>query len=1190
MKCTYTINGRTLTEKEAKRYIAENLQQYVKNGILNIPGLGEYYSISSPTQQNVIDKLTKLNDLVQPNNSETYLVEGREVRRVTSVIKSKSKKKFGQAYDKVTLDIWEEARATGEKIHSYNQDIVNKLSNRPSVVDVSKLSPNEKLVYDNLASYINDLIGLKIKGGSVFFAETRIADVNKNLAGTVDLLEVTPDGKINIYDYKTRSKENLNKIKLDEYSQQLKNYADIIESVIGTDVLQRRIVPIKITRLPNNRLSIDIKDQEPVALEKTGIEELDTLLDKLNSRLEYLESQTVPESQKLSQSNKIENVRNSIKAIQKNRDISTIIDIALEDVEIIINDLNNGTFDNLNLRESHDILKLYKEFDNYLIEGQTDEDTRKKIGDLITQARAADRRLKKAEEEYLVRNGEKYGIIGTEGTKNRKDFLSPVKELGKWDRWVQGPSFSEHPIIQTLRRAVEGQLNKTRDKFVEIRDTAKEKQKAMFDYLGESTFEPLLQINDKGERTGKLVDKISPSYWREVASAKARADINWFKENSDFNSERYKKDLDRYIEFVGKSTKLDKTAKQNLVQKWVKENSTNWYKYHLAKDKWYDPKWMEITNGKYKGTPVEDFYNYYRSTMHDLMEDLPLDTAYETFIPNLKAGFLERAANAGLGNTLKGGFDFSSLEVLHEDPKYGKYDADNNPIDNIPLLYTESLNPDEKSYDLGLLLTAFAGTSLNYKNLTDLESLKEASLSFVRNQEELITTSTGEVKQTQSGQDRKKANETTSSHYGQLKDYVDVVFYGRSRAMEKTKTFKSKYLDRVTSWAKGEETVTEREYAWSKLFDGVLNFTAIKALGFNLFAPVTNYLSSEASSFMTGANGLYFSAADKTKALALLAANDEKTKLFVDKFKVKMGDFELDELSVLSTDKIKMGIQDMAFVGYHLGDYAVQNSNFIAMLLSGKHSIKWDDYDVVDGKLKHKTSENELDVIKFKNKVMKVNKKIIGNMDKNDYAAIKRYALGRAIMQFRNWLPAMFESRWGRKKFDYDLEEWSEGRYRVGFRYLIENIVKPIFTDTKSKLLAWKSLTEQERAALKSNIMDLVIIGGTVTLLGALRGDGDDEKTIMDRYSIRVMDRLLAELTFFTLLPLPNVIQDKYQIIISPAAAVSTVEDVMRVWDHTVKKINAEERADPARAVKRLVPGINQIIKLDEVLSGKVQY
>lgn len=1185
MGCLYKYGNKEYTENEFKLFLSSGeFQRLVKDGDIKLPGLEQFYQLN-PTQQSVIDVITSMNDSVKENDSTTYLVNDRPVRRVTSIIKARQKKKFGAAVDQATKDEWDKAAQTGTELHSYNQDIVNKITGKPSVVDITKLDPTQKKAYDNLDSYIRDLIEPKIKAGSVFIAETKIVDVERNMAGTVDLLEITSDGKINIYDYKTRSRKELHKIKLDEYSQQLKMYSDILEKTTGTSVEQRRIIPIRVVK-DGKAIKIEIESQEPVALEKTGIEQLDELLDKLHSRLDYLQSISVTPSKRLAHKEKIETTSKAIKGIQLSKDVLGTINIATDEIEGLMSDLQDGTFDiTSNLKEAHDILNLYKEFDKYIPDDLLDEELTDKIGQLIAHARLTERKLQKIEQDYLIQNGEKYGIIGTEGTKTTKDFLSPVKELGRWDRWVQGSSFSEHPILQTLRRAVEGVVLKVREGFITVRDQVKAKQKAMFDYLGDTSFDVMLQVDANGNKTGRLVDKVSNEYWIEVAKAKKDGNITWFQTNSVFNSERYAKDLDSYKKFLASNKKLENDVKNRLLTKWVAENNANWYKYHTAKESWYDPKWVEITSGKYKGTPVEDFYNYYRSTMKELMKDLPIETPYETFIPNLKADFLKRAANVGIGNALKAGFDFSFLEVLHEDPKYGKYDADNNPIDNIPLLYTEALNPNEKSYDLGLLLTVFAGTSLNHKNLSELEGLKEASLAFVRNQKEFLTTSTGEIKTTQSGQERQKSTTEISSHYGQLKDYVDVVFYGRRSSGEKISTFKNKYFDKVTAWAKGEEVV-ERDYSWNKMFDGVLNFTAIKALGFNFFAPITNYLSGEASSFMTGVNGLYFDTEHKTKALALLAANDEKAKLLIDKFKVKMGDFELDELKMLSTNMVKFGPTDLAFAGYHIGDYAVQNSNFIAMLLSGKHKIKWEDFDVVDGKLIERTLHSELETTMFRNKAMKVNKKIIGNMDQNDYASAKRYMLGRALMQFRNWLPAMFEDRWGRKRFDYDLEQWTEGRYRVGYKYILEHVVQPLLGKTKSRFLEWKTLTPEQKAAMRSNMLDLVMLVGVMVLLGAMRGDEDDDKTMMDRYSIRIMDRLLAELTFFSIPFTYDMFTDKYQILISPAAAVSTIEDISRVVKHTIGSLQADENADPARAISRLAPGINQIMKLEDVLTG----
>lgn len=1190
--CFYIFKGKRLRERELKIALStSDFESLVRNRAIKLPGLNELYQL--PSQDKILSTLKTMHDSIQEPepDSDHYTLDGKEIRRVTSIIKARQKKKFGAAADKATQDIWDQARDLGSKLHSFNQDIVNRLTNQPSVVDTDKLSANEKELYNHLAVYIDNLISLKIKGGSKFLAEVRVADPDKNLAGTIDLVEILPDGNINIYDYKTRSRENLNKIKLDEYSSQLKMYSDILERVLKTNVLQRRIIPIKISKKSDNTIAIDIKDQEPVALEKTNVEELDILLDKLHSRLDYLQGQIIPSSQKLAHNEKIENTQKSIKSIQLQKDLTLTIDLGLDEVETIINDLNAGTFDlNTNLKEAHDQLNLFKEFDRYAPKDFLDTDLKAKVAMLITQARQAERDLEKAEQSFLIQNGQKYGIIGTEGTQTIKDFLAPVKELSKWDRWVQPASYSDHPIIQTLRRAVETAIMKVREQFITIRDTVKTKQKAMFDHLGETTFEPLLQVNESGNRTGKLVDKVLPKYWIEAASAKAKGDTDWFIANSEFDTARYTKELNNYKTFVNKSTKLTTDTKNVIINKWIGENQSNWYKFHTAKPNWYDPKWIDITSGKYKNTPVEDFYNYYRTTMSDLIDNLPVESVYETFIPNLKASYLQRVAQAGIGDVLKSGVDFSWLEVLHEDPQYGKFDTDNNPIDNIPILFTDTISPKDKTYDLGLLLTAFAGTSLNYKQLVELEGLKEASLSFVRTQDEYITTNTDVIKTSKYGQERKKSNPSTTSHYGQLKDYIDVIFYGRRRGREKTATFKSGFLDRVTTWAKGEETVTEREYAWSKLFDGVLNFTAIKALGFNFFAPITNYLSGEATSFMTGINGLYFDTKDKVQALTLLSANDTKAKLLIDKFAVKMGDFALDELRTLSTDMVKMGVTDVAFTGYHLGDYVVQNSNFIAMLLSNKHEVKWSDYEVVDGKLTTKAPENELNLTKFRNKVMKVNKKIMGNMDKNDHASLKRYMLGRAIMQFRNWLPAMFSDRWGRKRFDYDLEQWTEGRYRIGFSYMIDHVLKPMISNSKTRFLEWNTLTPQQRAAMRSNMLDLVMVAGVMTLLGALRGDGDDDKSMMDRYSIRIVDRLLAELTFFSVPITSSMWADKYQIIISPAAAVSTLEDLGRIFTHTMRKVQGDSEADPARAVKRLVPGINQITKLDEILSGKVQY
>lgn len=71
----------------------------------------------------------------------------------------------------------------------------------------------------------------RIANGSIFYTETTVMDDSKNIAGTVDLIEVTKDGKVNILDLKTvmNSSSIYSQDKRQGWAKQLSLYSRIIE-------------------------------------------------------------------------------------------------------------------------------------------------------------------------------------------------------------------------------------------------------------------------------------------------------------------------------------------------------------------------------------------------------------------------------------------------------------------------------------------------------------------------------------------------------------------------------------------------------------------------------------------------------------------------------------------------------------------------------------------------------------------------------------------------------------------------------------------------------------------------------------------------------------------------------------------------------------------------------------------------
>ena len=120
-------------------------------------------------------------------------------------------------------------------------------------------------------------------------------------------------------------------------------------------------------------------------------------------------------------------------------------------------------------------------------------------------------------------------------------------------------------------------------------------------------------------------------------------------------------------------------------------------------------------------------------------------------------------------------------------------------------------------------------------------------------------------------------------------------------------------------------------------------------------------------------------------------------------------------------------------------EYFVQGMSMVATML--KRTIKdknnkehplFEAYDV-NGKLKDnfKTDENNKDwegsvdnegdlkkYMKLRNNIVQVNKRIHGNYDPDSPVQIKKWVLGRMLMQFRSWISEGFATRIEKNKYD----------------------------------------------------------------------------------------------------------------------------------------------------------------------------
>ena len=187
-------------------------------------------------------KLFRVSELIQ------FYSQPFEEGKFASLIAEKNKREGidFDTKDKV-LQLWEFLRQdVGTGIHTALEAIIKKQDPQQALTELN-LNPISKAALMNNLAELKDWVNKKIAAGSKLYAEVKIGDKVDQIAGTIDVLEVTSNNRFIIHDWKTKMagkfvtlnqklpafKEGplsgLPNTKLNQYRLQLSLYKHIIE-------------------------------------------------------------------------------------------------------------------------------------------------------------------------------------------------------------------------------------------------------------------------------------------------------------------------------------------------------------------------------------------------------------------------------------------------------------------------------------------------------------------------------------------------------------------------------------------------------------------------------------------------------------------------------------------------------------------------------------------------------------------------------------------------------------------------------------------------------------------------------------------------------------------------------------------------------------------------------------------------
>lgn len=445
------------------------------------------------------------------------------------------------------------------------------------------------------------------------------------------------------------------------------------------------------------------------------------------------------------------------------------------------------------------------------------------------------------------------------------------------------------------------------------------------------------------------------------------------------------------------------------------------------------------------------------------------------------------------------------------------------------------------------------------------------------------------------------------------------------KAAERIDTFFDSNLYGETKINEGTMKLFGRHIDKAKAADSLKALTSHSSLGLNILSATSNIITGKVQLYIEATAGQFFNFKDLAVAEKLYLQNitqftaelngtnrNSKLALLMDMMNPDGGFF-----SNVSTRRMYRGVgsrlvgnTSLLFM-QNIGEFYLNTKVMGAMMnhvklldKEGKEitlldafdvdEIKADNGKVLSSKLKLKEGltrkDNgkpfkEADLLREKLRIKEVHHMLNGAFNEEDKGNIHRYAAGRLLMQFRQWMVATMERRFASKSFNAELDEETEGYYRtlLGIGY---NMYKAAKAGKFDFIAGYKSLSELEKGNLWRATAEASILAAVCFMVGAMGSLKDNEDSWYKRYMQYLLMRTRIEMLAVT----PTLWMGKGLLAIakSPAASINTVQkmlDIPQVWNlfETVESGRWKGHNVYVKDMIELMPYVGNIMKANDL-------
>jgi len=759
------------------------------------------FQLNNEKQNRVFDNLvSKANDVKKKD--EKYFVNGKELKRVTSLVKDwydrrlgdgdLTKSEFQQSVDDLKAEQGTKGHSYFEKAYEVFIDKNTGLPREQKLDDsefLNSLTTREQGIYEVLRDNFEQRI--KSFPDSKFLSEVTVYNPKQNIGGTIDLIAIEPSGKVNILDWKfmdlnTEKFQDVPWYKVAAWNIQMVKYKQILSQAYGVkneEFGQTAMIPIQAVYTQGNAKEnilpvlkevrigdVDVKNIDkdfllpvPTPDQKIGNKKIDALIVKLNKNYEKLSKEKVLPSEKQNKAEQLNALFSAIRLLQVKQDVKPLINqakILNKQIETLFNryemEFKGKTKQEVadKVNEFAGVLRVNLEaLEPYL---SLDKDLKSLfIGDLSLEDKELQKDLKETVDlvsdykEHLQDLDKSFGeeFIGANFSAERA-----IKGIGKW---LSTTSKLQSANIQSLYKLANKAFalsNMENQVEVDRLQALKKSYQSWVNSKGlniKNQFDILMK-KDKNE----LIDQYNPEFYKELNKRIQDKDFNWIKNNIDveaykeFLKEKREQEYERIKNKPRTGTEEEilreikkETFKVNELYNISTPTSPGWLLKKQIRKFPLNEKW-ESQEWKELNKPenkaAKDFYDYIIERNEYYREIGYLNNKSVKKFLPWMRKGLMEKLVFG-GNISLGEQFLRSISLDENEAGLGQLDPlTGKPINTVPKYFVTEIDGDY-STDLFKTIALYNDHAIKFKNLTDIEESSLALLRAEQNKQSIAT-------------------------------------------------------------------------------------------------------------------------------------------------------------------------------------------------------------------------------------------------------------------------------------------------------------------------------------------------------------------------------------------------------------------------------------------------------------------